>query len=225
MTTRRQLLVSAAGSAGLFGLNGCASGEGAYVEAVRSTWRHTEGALGSELGLMRELVRYATLAPSSHNTQCWKFRIQSRAISILPDFTRRCSAVDPDDHHLFVSLGCAAENLMQAARAHGLNGDAQFDATANGELRFALEPTKAVASSLFVAIPKRQCTRAEFDGQAISNEELALLEQAGTGDGVRVMLLTDKPAMENVLEYVVQGNTAQMNDPAFVTELKTWIRF
>jgi hypothetical protein len=28
-----------------------------------------------------------------------------------------------------------------------------------------------------------------------------------------------------VLEYVVQGNTAQMNDPAFVAELKSWIRF
>jgi hypothetical protein len=39
------------------------------------------------------------------------------------------------------------------------------------------------------------------------------------------MLLTEKPAMEKVLEYVVQGNTAQMNDPAFVTELKAWIRF
>jgi hypothetical protein len=31
--------------------------------------------------------------------------------------------------------------------------------------------------------------------------------------------------METVLEYVVSGNTAQMNDPAFVEELKTWIRF
>jgi hypothetical protein len=27
---------------------------------------------------------------------------------ILPDLSRRCPAVDPDDHHLFVSLGCAA---------------------------------------------------------------------------------------------------------------------
>ena len=31
--------------------------------------------------------------------------------------------------------------------------------------------------------------------------------------------------MANVLEYVVQGNTAQMQDPAFVRELKRWIRF
>lgn len=31
--------------------------------------------------------------------------------------------------------------------------------------------------------------------------------------------------MEDVLEYVVAANTAQMNDPAFVEELKAWIRF
>lgn len=31
--------------------------------------------------------------------------------------------------------------------------------------------------------------------------------------------------METVLEYVVHGNTVQMNDQAFVEELKKWIRF
>ncbi|MDB6092205.1 MAG: Tat pathway signal protein [Gammaproteobacteria bacterium] len=31
--------------------------------------------------------------------------------------------------------------------------------------------------------------------------------------------------MEKVLEYVVAANTAQMNAPACVDELKTWIRF
>jgi hypothetical protein len=32
--------------------------------------------------------------------------------------------------------------------------------------------------------------------------------------GVHVLLLTERSAMETVLEYVVTGNTAQMNDPA-----------
>ena len=60
------------------------------------------GRHGSELAA--ELTRYATLAPSSHNTQCWKFSAAPGSITILPDFARRCPAVDPDDHHLFVSL-------------------------------------------------------------------------------------------------------------------------
>ena len=196
-----------------------------YEEAQRQTWHSAGDAPANRSALMLELVRCATLAASSHNTQCWQFRVDERAISILPDLTRRCPAVDPDDHHLFVSLGCAAENLVQAARAYGMNGEVRFDASADGGVRVTLEPTAAVPSALFEAIPRRQCTRAEFDGQPISNTDLKLLEQAGTGSGVRVMLITERPAMESVLAHVVQANSAQMKDPAFVEELKSWIRF
>ena len=196
-----------------------------YANAADRTWRHGKFATGDKSALLRELVRYATLAPSSHNTQCWKFRLEDGAISILPDLSRRCPAVDPDDHHLYVSLGCAAENLIQAAQANGLKGHAGFDAAGGNALRVALEPTSPVASTLFQAIPERQSTRGEYDGRPIARQELQLLEKAGTGNGVQVILLTQRQAMETVLAYVVQGNTAQMNDRAFVEELKNWIRF
>jgi hypothetical protein len=62
---------------------------------------------GPGLDVATELVRLATLAPLSHNTQCWKFVLGARGVTILPDLSRRCPAVDPDDHHLLVSLGCA----------------------------------------------------------------------------------------------------------------------
>jgi hypothetical protein len=39
------------------------------------------------------------------------------------------------------------------------------------------------------------------------------------------MLLTERQAVEKVLDHVVSGHTAQMNDPAFIDELKAWIRF
>ena len=175
--------------------------------------------------LWRELVRYATLAPSSHNTQCWKFRIQDSLITIEPDLARRCPVVDPDDHHLFVSLGCAAENLVQAALANGLQANASFDPSAIGVISISLEATKTRASPLFQAISERQCTRGDFDGKPLSVEDLHLLEQAGRGNGVQLILLTERSVMENVLEYVMSGNTNQLNNPAFVKELKAWIRF
>ena len=84
---------------------------------ARQTWRHAAEPPSGSAAVQRELVRYATLAPSSHNTQCWKFRLEDGAISILPDFSRRTPAVDPDDQHLDTTLGCAAENLIQAALA------------------------------------------------------------------------------------------------------------
>jgi hypothetical protein len=58
--------------------------------------------------------------------------------------------------------------------------------------RIALEPTKTVASRLFQGIPERQCSRAEYDDKPLSTEELKMLEQAGSGDGVQVLLFTEQ---------------------------------
>lgn len=208
------------------GLTACTSGTGesVYQSAVQQTWRlgPLQGLQGAALGT--ELVRCATLAPSSHNTQCWKFSLEKDAIAILPDLSRRCPAVDPDDHHLYVSLGCAAENLIQAARAHGRRGEAKFD-EARSAVHITLSPVAPVATDLYNAIASRQSTRADYDGKPIASGDLARLETAAKSDRVRLLLLTDRPVLENVLDFVVQGNTAQMNDKAFVDELKAWIRF
>lgn len=195
-----------------------------YATAVRETWRHTVPMPTETAPLYRELVRYATLAPSSHNTQCWIFALEGGLITIKPDFTRRCPVVDPDDHHLYVSLGCATENLLLAARAHGLHGEVRFDPV-SGAVRIVMSPAVPADSPLFQAIPKRQTTRSEYDGRPLDTAILARLEAAGRGDGVAVELITGKERMERVLDFVLRGNSAQMDDPAFVRELKSWIRF
>jgi hypothetical protein len=207
-------------------LAGCTSGTGSasYDSAVKETWRlgPLQGLDGTTLAT--ELVRYATLAPSSHNTQCWKFAIENGLITILPDLSRRCPAVDPDDHHLYVTLGCAAENLIQAARAHGLRGETEFD-EARSAVRITLSPVAAEPTELFNAIASRQSTRAEYDGKPIAADDLKRLQAAANSDRVHLLLLTDRPVLENVLDFVIQGNTAQMSDKAFVDELRAWIRF
>ena len=194
-----------------------------YKTAVSQIWRHSPSSPTDETALQRELVRYATLAASSHNTQCWKFKLEEGLISILPDWERRTPAVDPDDHHLYVSLGCATENLVQAAQANGQQG--LVDSVADGSIQIHLEPTQAIALPLFQAIPQRQSTRTNYDGQPLKNDELRQLEQVAIGDGVKLLLLTGKPMMEQVLECVIEGSNAQINDPEFMQELKSWIRF
>ncbi|WP_136615143.1 Acg family FMN-binding oxidoreductase [Bradyrhizobium sacchari] len=188
-----------------------------YAEAVRTTWaplRPDEGVHG--------IVRYATLAANSHNTQPWRFTLGPESIVIAPDVSRRCPAVDPDDHHIYVSLGCAAENLVHAAAALGLRTTLRFDA---GAVVADIERAPAQVSALFAAIPNRQSTRAAYDGRPVSNDLLRSLEQAGSGEGVTVLLVTDRQQMQRLTDYVVEGNTLQMRDPKFMEELKAWMRF
>lgn len=174
---------------------------------------------------MREFVRYATLAANGHNAQPWRFMIGENGAGILPDFSRRTPVVDPDDHHLYVSLGCAAENFLLAAAAHGRPGAARFDNLGDGRIEIDLARAPAQAGALYAAIPARQSTRSEYDGRAVAPDELKLLEAAARLEGVALTFITDEARRETVLDFVIEGNSAQMNAPAFVEELEDWIRF
>jgi hypothetical protein len=172
--------------------------------------------------MLQELVRCATLAPNGHNTQPWLFELAQDRISIRPDFSRRTPVVDPDDHHVWVSLGCAAENMVIAAAALGQHAEVLFDPH---QIQVTLESGPPAHSPLVDAILQRQCTRAEYDGHPLASDVLQDLERATDRSGVRLLLLTERARIESVIEYVTQANSAQMRDPAFVSELKHWIRF
>ncbi len=173
----------------------------------------------------RELIRHAVLAASSHNTQPWKFRVQKDSITILPDFTRRCPAVDPDDSHLFKSLGCAAENIVHAAAAQGFSADVRFDPDQNSVVVSMSADASAQATELYWAITQRQCVKAAFNGKSLEAAQIELLETAGEGRNVRTIILLSQAQKETVIDYVTRGNIDQLTDPVFRKELVSWIRF
>jgi len=193
-----------------------------YARAVAETWRTCDGL--ESRGSLVDLVRHACLAASSHNTQPWVFELGADSITILPDFSRRCPAVDPDDHHLYASLGCAAENLVVAAQATGRSATVSYDPASTG-VRIDLRPGAAGESPLYRALFSRQCTRTPYDGQPLTPHEQRALEFLPAGDGVAVLLLTTAAQMSGIAEYVAAGNTAQFADAAWTEELRSWIRF
>ena len=114
---RRQILLGG-GAVALAGAGAAYAGRRhmGSMEEYEASVAETRSVLTASPQL-RDFIRYATLAPNGHNTQPWRFRIRQNSIDVLPDFSRRTPVVDPDDHHLFVSLGGAAENLALAATA------------------------------------------------------------------------------------------------------------
>lgn len=176
-------------------------------------------------GGAREAIRFATLAASGHNTQPWRFHTAPNVIRIAPDMSRRTPIVDPDDHHLYVSLGCALENLTLAAATLGLRGEARFEPSGDGAIAFEYGLGASRPSDLCDAIPRRQSSRNEYDGRAVSADDLTRLVTASATPGVDVALITERDQIDRVRDLVIAGNTAQMADHAFVRELKTWMRF
>ena len=128
MLNRRQLLKTCASLAATIHAMPALVVDKYYQMAVDKIWRPKSTPSSNIASLSKEWVRMAAMAASSHNSQPWKFKLQGNLITIIPDYQRRCPAVDPDDSHLFKGLGCAAENLMHAATADGFHADANFDA-------------------------------------------------------------------------------------------------
>jgi hypothetical protein len=196
----------------------------AYQAAVDGIRRPLPSAAGASTPDVRELIRFASLAASSHNTQPWKFVVSDGAIRIVPDRSRCCPVVDPDDAHLYKSLGCAAENLVHAASSQGLRADVEYDPSEDVVLvQLTPDPT-CRESELVGAIARRQCTKARFDGQPLDDARLDALERSGAGRGVRVLIFTDADAKRVVTDFVNQGNLAQLGDPDWRRELFAWIR-
>lgn len=218
MLSRRDFIRSGLAATAL-PLAGCAEDE--YRRQAAATWAPVDPAPGPEAE--RALVRIATLAANSHNTQPWRFHIAGPGLILAQvDPGRRLLAADPDDHHLWASLGCAIENLCVAAPAFGLRAEPEFGFD-NTVVR--LSPAAPARDALYDAIFQRQCTRSEYDGIALPAATLRALESAASRPGVQPIVLADTVRREQLLGYLTEANRAQVENPLFVKELLAWLRF
>jgi hypothetical protein len=176
-------------------------------------------------GGFSEILRYATLAASGHNTQPWKFAVKASTIEIHPDLSRALPVVDPAHRELWISLGCALENLVIAALASGYSSIVSYPDESRQFIDIELQPSTPQKSPLLDAIPLRQSTRGEYQPVVMLREYRDQIHAVPSESGVVLQFLEDKPSMDTALEYVVQGNLSQYSDAAFVTELVDWLRF
>ena len=171
------------------------------------------------------LVAQAVKAPSGHNTQPWRFRQNESAVEVYPDFDRRLPVVDPDDRELFVSLGCATENLCLAAQNIGYESSVAVGDT--GVIAVALTEGADVKSNpLFEQIDLRQTNRSIYTGEEIALDALRKLQSVCSEKGISIHYYARQTKQFNDIEqYVLQGNTRQMQNESFKAELKSWMRF
>ena len=172
----------------------------------------------------RNLIRSATLAASSHNTQPWKFVVRQNVIEIHPDRGRQLLVLDPEGRELWISLGCALENLLVAAHAAGYATQVVYPDSAE-VIRVRLTADSLQSSPLFAAIPHRQNVRSLYDGQPLQSAVIRQFQAVKLEPGVSLNFILEPSGLKTVLEYINQGNLKQYADPAFVHELIHWLRF
>ena len=172
-----------------------------------------------------QIASYASKAPSGHNTQPWKFHITDGTITVLPNLEVGLPVVDRNNRELFISLGCAVENLCIAASYFGYTTHIiEYSIEA-----IILELTKndlTIKDPLFHQIEKRQTNRNIYNGNKISDGILQQLQSIPKENGVQFYFTEINTSFANTItQYIMKGNEIQMTDIAFKNELLSWMRF
>jgi hypothetical protein len=187
-------------------------------------------AAGTDAEKLRFLVRYAVLAPSSHNTQPWLFKPGDDCLELYADRTRSLPVVDPADRALTMSCGAALFCLRLGLRHFGYAGEIQVlpepgDADLLARVRLG-EPRQPHAEdeALFQAIRLRHTHRLPFEDRPLEERLLKALQQVAAAEGALLCPVSGDAQRAAVAELVVEGDEIQMADPVFRRELAAWLR-
>lgn len=179
---------------------------------------------------VRSLLRYAVLAPSSHNTQPWRFQINDNTVSLFADRTRALPANDPDDRELTISCGCALMNLRVAAAHDGLGMTYEEVAPdSNDENLLAVvsfhqsELSSLAEAELFQSIEGRRTYRKRFESREVPDPMLVALIEAATEEGAWLQVIELEEMRHSIAAMVSEGDSIQWSSPGWRRELAAWM--
>ena len=177
---------------------------------------------------VEDVVRSATLAPSVHNTQPWRFRLTGDGLELHADLGRHLPATDPDGRQLHLSCGAALFGARLAVRALDhqvrltlLPDPAHPTLLARLGVGEHREQTEQEAR-LLAALPHRHTVRSGFHHRTVDDGLRARLQDVARREGARLHLLEHPGHRRAVAELVAAADRAVRAHPEALRELRAW---
>ena len=173
------------------------------------------------------LVYYARLAPSTHNSQPWKFVAGSSRIDVFADEGGWLRAMDPDRRELHVSLGCAIESLRIAADFGGWGSETEYfpvpgDETLVARVRIAFAGPKreGSAADLLGHMVTRHTSHRLFEtGKPVSDRDRSRLYKCFQIGDVSLHFLNDRLALDSLAAVEARADAALLARTDYRAEL------
>ncbi|WP_367325306.1 nitroreductase family protein [Streptomyces sp. HUAS ZL42] len=179
---------------------------------------------------LEKLISASAAAPSIHNTQPWRFRLDrdTATLEIRAAPHRTLRYADPTGRALHVSVGCALLNLRIAVAHFGWEPVTRLlPRPEEPELLATVRPAGAarlpVAPRLYEALWRRHSSRFPFSGRPLPTALLSELSEAAHAEGA----LLDVPGSdgtERLLRLIREAEQRNRTDPDRATESRRWVR-
>lgn len=177
---------------------------------------------------IKEALYYASLAPSSHNTQCWKAVLypKEHRIEVSLDTTRELNGVDPLNREAYISVGAFVETLKRSLTAYGYRAGVSLDkgeGTLGAIITYERDHALPQNHDILKIIEKRHTDKRSFATTPLSSQAISaiLSENAET--------VFYHPSGTDAFTYVSEGTlaayTQQANTQSLRDELSLWFRY
>lgn len=176
-----------------------------------------------------ELLEYARLAPSVHNTQPWRFEVNDSTVSLMTAPDRFLKEGDPTTRELWISLGICFETLLQAAKGLGLDAtvvSGQTNSLSDPIAVIRFTPTKNRHEETIDLIEARHSYRGAMKPALVPP---SLLEECRGSmhdlPGVSVDQVDNRAAITQIAKFTYQGMRLALSSPQFRKELAELINY
>ncbi|MBI3600089.1 MAG: hypothetical protein HY097_05545 [Nitrospinae bacterium] len=174
-----------------------------------------------------QILAYASLSPSGHNTQPWKVKIlSSDELIIQSDPARWLHETDPANRVTFLSLSAFFETFSQASSSIGF--ETQFELLANTAkdidvFHIKLLPSTSLPRYNLGIIKSRGTIRSNYSTRPLEPLHIDLITKLSPDSIIYFPRRSEKGKWiaENLLEAIRQ----QIFDDKKQTELSYWLRF
>ncbi len=180
-------------------------------------------------GGLRAIVSAGVLAANPHNSQPWRFRLSDDAVDVYLDRGRALGPVDPFLRQMHIGIGCALENLVVGATAHGLLGTPALFPNASDATwaaRLVLTGGETQPSSHVDMILRRHTNRGPYDPARLSPTiEEALRKQQRDTNPLLAMFDASSALGRAFSEAIVTSTQRLIEDDAFMRATDAWFRW
>jgi nitroreductase len=185
-----------------------------------------------DIPTVQAALEVAVRAPSIHNTQPWRWRLEEDGLVLLADRERQLSVADPDGHSLLISCGAALQLSELALRAAGWRLESSYlPDPADPDLLARIRPVaRADADEQLQleaeveAARRRRCDRRPFAEGEVAAQDRERLRMVGS-DSSTYVDFPDTPERHVELAVAVSwADRAERNDEAYLAEMSRWLR-